>query len=111
MSFLVFILVLIFATTFVGLAIQAKRLAEKGKNPFGLIPGSLVRKISMPAYCWTNGIVGWVLVILGAVIYNSDSKKFITDPGGPAWAAIYFLFITAIFAFFWLRNRHVELKP
>jgi len=107
MSFLVFLMVLLFLTVYAAVGIQANRLARQGNTAWGLIPASLIRRLSVNAYSWAIMVVGWAFVIIGAVIYNSDLK----DHGGPFWCAAYLSALVALFSFFWLKNRSVELKP
>ena len=107
MSFIVFILILAFMTIFGIVCIQARRMALLGLSPWHIVPAFLAKKLSAAAYAWACLVPGWFLVIVGGLIYNSNAK----EPGGIFWAFIYFLVMTAIYAYLWLRNRHVELKP
>ena len=75
MSFLVFVLVLAFGTLFVGVSIQIRHMALELKAPWGHVPNILARKLSDAAYEWACGVIGWSLVILGALTYNTATVK------------------------------------
>ena len=107
MSFVVFILILAFATIFGIISIQARRMALLGMSPWSIVPVFLARKLSAAAYAWFCVVPGWILVILAGMIYNSDAKA----PGGPFWCAVYLFVLTLVYAALWLSNRKAELKP
>lgn len=107
MSFAVFLLVLAFGTLFVGVSIQIRHMAIELKAPWGHVPNILARKLSDAAYEWACGVIGWSLVILGALTYNTATVK----PGGAFWCAVYFGALVVLYSLLWLRNRHEDLKP
>lgn len=108
MSFLVFLLILALGTLFVAVSIQIRHMALEGKKPWGHVPTFLAKKLSSGAYAWVCGGIGWALVIIGGLIYNSTTLK---DPGGPFWCAIYLSILSGFYTYLWLRNRKEDLKP
>jgi hypothetical protein len=107
MSFLVFLLILAFLTLFTAVSIQIRHMALKGKKPWGHAPVFLAVKLSENAYGWACAAIGWILVILGAQIYNLSAIK----PGGPFWCSAYLGALAVLYVLLWIKNRSLDLRP
>ena len=110
LSFLLFIVIMVFFTVFAFHASQVRRMVLAGKKVIGHMPKFLVVKLSDMAYMIASVAFAWVLTIIGEIIANSNSDAIIKEYPGIGWAAVYFVVLALVYAFFWLKNRSVDRK-
>ena len=107
MTFLHFIVLLVFASLFICVSMQMRRMAGAGKKIVGHLPGNLVRKFSDVAYAGYCFAVGWAAIVIGGLVYNVETKIM----SGVAWSIVYFGLLSVLYVWVWLKNRSVDLKP
>lgn len=107
MTFLHLIVLLVFETLFICVSMQMRRMAEAGKKIVGHLPENPARKFSDFAYAGYCFVVGWAAIIIGGLIYNIEVKV----PSGIEWSIVYFIVLSIVYIWLWVKNRHVDLQP
>ena len=110
LSFVVFILIVIFASIYICLVTQVKRMTLAGKKVVSHMPRFLILKLSDGLYLAVNMVFGWILIILGGMIANSGSDPLMNEFPGVGWGGLYFFILSLVYGFLWLKNRSVDLK-
>lgn len=106
MTFLHLIVLLVFATLFICVSMQMRRMAMAGKKIVGHLPGNLARKFSDVAYSGYCVAVGWSAIIIGGFVYNVEVKIL----SGVAWSSVYFAVLSIVYFWLWAKNRNVDLQ-
>lgn len=110
MTFLVFIMAILFFTVFWIHSGQVHRMDIVGAKAWSQFPPFLVRKMSDLVYTGSTVLFGWLLIVVGGLIANANADKLVQTYPGMPWAAVYFFFIALVYGALWLKNRSIELK-